>query len=83
MSEENKGTLKRIRQPGSPTLYTDSVLVTVSSYGVKLSFGTQLADDSQPNTTIVEEQVSVGMSVGHAKSLHDILGNMLEQQEAK
>lgn len=70
--ENKKDTKKNINISG-PVLYTDSVYLTESSYGIVLDFAQNLGPTNNQNVV-----ARVGMSKEHAKALLDLLKKNLK-----
>lgn len=61
--------------PSKPTLFTDSIFINSSQYGIVIDFARQV---SPGNHFVVS---SVGMSSEHAKKLVEVLNDHIEKNE--
>ena len=61
--------------PSKPTLYTDSIFINSSDFGLVVDFARRVGPEQHFVVT------SVGMSFEHAKKLVDVLNDHLQKHE--
>jgi len=79
--------LKHIASADYKVIYADSAWLTINFYGLSIVFGQIVPaihrTPGEPTELVVEDRVTVTMSIEHARALADVLQEHIQKYEDK